>query len=262
MTKKFPDWAPPSIIKWYETSSEYQNDKVNRLRERLLSHPNMESVWKTLRKRSENEYTDGSTNFILFLYLVGRFKYAADRNKPSWEKLTTTKRKKLKLKIQGLIDELDECIDLVPGVMLEQMVDFLPLPEDVVLDLALRQDPHIKNMFGRDGYRNDLTKEMIKVYGFGRKIIKDSLKSLKIISKNIDPEFGLLKRPGKVNSIQLYFIRKLGLYLKRTYGTFLYEVIANTASVLYENSNIDKDVVRHAIKGIDMNKVNKYKHYL
>ena len=143
MAEKFPDWAPQIAIKWYEDSIKCNDDTRNKLREILLSHPNMESVWKTLRRRKSIYGESGeTTDYIVFFRRAVHLKLLADSNKPNWEKLTPIKRKKLKLKIESLIDELGECIDLVPNVMLENMVDFLP--EDIVLDLAVRQDKKIK----------------------------------------------------------------------------------------------------------------------
>ena len=93
---------------------------------------------------------------------------------------------------------------------------------------------------------------------FGGNIIKAFLKTLIKVSKEIDPEYGLLKRPEKENAGELLFVRRLGIFLYSYYGSFLYEVVANTASAILDNPDIDKDTVRFALKGIDMDVVNKY----
>ena len=97
MAEKFPDWAPQIAIKWYEDSIKCNDDTRNKLREILLSHPNMESVWKTLRRRKSIYGESGeTTDYIVFFRRAVHLKLLADSNKPNWEKLTPIKRKKFR----------------------------------------------------------------------------------------------------------------------------------------------------------------------
>jgi len=253
MAIKYPDWAPQAVIKFYEKSvidnefGPYQQHIKN-----LLIHQNMESVWKALIKRKKME-----GHLVRFVVKVLFARIEADRNDPAWEKMTITKRKELKSKVECLIDELDECMYLVPSVMKEDIVDLLP--KDVAFDLAVRR---FEVSYRGRTYReiSKLYKEGDRIPGFGRIMIIDFLRCLKKVCENIDPEFGLLKRPGKINSNQLLFIRRLGNYLRHQYGAFLYEVIANTTSVVFE-TEIHKDEVRDSLKAVDWDRVNKYGFY-
>jgi len=160
--------------------------------------------------------------------------------------INNSKKKKIKTKIEKLASELYELTKIVPEPLLRDIVDFLP--EDVIYELAVKEDERIKDLYSEGDY----------IPGIARKLTYDFMETLIKVSKEIDPEYGLLKRPGKENAGELLFVRRLGIFLYSYYGSFLYEVVANTASAILDNPDIDKDTVRFALKGIDMDVVNKY----
>jgi len=270
MSKKFPDWVPTIVTDYYlavETMQE-QNIIVEAMQElnisefelegsplmplpleileKLITDNQMERVWKSLSKRIND-----SGDYLEFIEQIAFATWSQnewDSLKKSEKKAWIKKTSKLALELSGLFSKYDfddefnmhSFIDEKSASwMLNNIKKNYP---DMWIEHVSRLEDHRS--------KNELLENLfLSVFGEIKmwkylKNISDEIKG------KVDIDSGILKRPNTKNSHVLFFIRELGKYIENKYGTPLYDVIANTACVLFDDPTIDKDRVRFALRPV------------
>jgi hypothetical protein len=116
-------------------------------------------------------------------------------------------------------------------------------PEDLI------EDHTIKWFLEDMGFTNlqSFDMDMLRI-SLGGPAIDSILEDIAEKAEKYAQEKNLVKHPNSANAEVHYFIRSVSAYCRLKYKLPLHEVVAITASVIFNRSNIDKDYVRKNIK--------------
>jgi len=279
MTKEFPDWAPEPLVSAYikRDSGKAQSGPSiglkfydNDILYKILTDPKMEKVWKSLIKKS-NKPED-----IYSFYITVQ---KASWGPTHWDKKTLTEKKDWVTKVTTKCAELKKLFENSPyfytaydflGYWDKHIIlvwlnratdidfviekghleivhpDICELYEDAIID-AWNES---KGVYEESELFKELDFEVEKILWdfFESPNIKEYLDEMSRKINLLLSEDSILKRPNIENREKVYFIRTLGDYLQKRYGTPLYEAIVKTACVILDDSTIDKEIVISALK--------------
>jgi len=72
----------------------------------------------------------------------------------------------------------------------------------------------------------------------------------------------VISKTGDKSLKRVYMIRQISNYFKNIYGKPLYETTANICVLVFDDTSIDRDTVRSALKGFDLQRIHRWKREL
>jgi hypothetical protein len=266
MPKKFPDWAPTCLIKERSRicSDEHQKNNLDIL-EKLLTDNRMETVWKAINKRADDE-----SILIEFYFEI----LSAHRGPSKWAKKTKTKQEAWKKKVITQVSDLNTSLKEHDFFNFGYYLIPLEVKIDIIKNLKL-DDEYIKIILeaidknvGRKREKINLT--LNKETGESESIVMNTdelltgvlceslgrftntetmLDTLSSHVDNIDTDSNFLKQPSADDAHIIYFMRRLANKNMQCFGQPLYEVVSNTTSVIYD-IDISKERARDTVKHV------------
>ena len=204
---------------------------------RLISNGSMRSVWRSIEKHADGEH--GAVEFFS----------ACENAIAGWRgeaKRTRAERNGLLLRVQKLASEL--------SLMLHDCPDF-----DYFSIANMIDDGHLKVIAdGIASHEVDIPGYQLRVspdendYRYFRMSFSEAIPSVhKVLeevgerAKKIAEQDVIVKKPGSTKSEVHYFVRWLSDYCRDQYSKPLHEVVAITASVVFDDNAIDSSYVAH-----------------
>jgi len=263
--KGYPDYVPEYVTNLYETHKKWVNDfsiqsqedrpeefdrleKKTKVLHELIYHENMDTVWRRLWKREKKRDVDAHTHVTQYgVALVANAIMEGLHGGSPWEPLTPKVRETegdaLVKEIRNLSRKLAKyCVN-------ERALGLLTEGEEV-------------EIVRWGGLMIGATKEQVDYFEKRKCQIAMPLGAINInlsmaaMLKRCANQFEAdephkkahLRQPGHEGSKLILFVRTLGKYIKNRYGLYLYETIANIASIFFPDDDIDEDKVRFILK--------------
>ncbi len=279
---KYPEWAPLSLVELYERKSDpalsgdtsqaldpesiladilqkadraVSEDNIENLRrqlyrnvignslppeeelallEKLIADQRMKTVWAALSKRSKDQHEDP-----LQFFSVCQRGIAGWRGDP---KQTPAERKAFYQDLYDAVVRLDVLMNEAAGL------DFYSI-EDLIQDSSIETITDASDI--PPAYSSDATMESSYLKFSLSEIMPSFHTILRDISEKailLRDEAAPIKKPNSQKAGAHFFIRMLSGYLRNSYGQPLNEVVALTASVVFELPNCDESYVRKIAK--------------
>lgn len=279
---RYPDWAPPGLVELHRLKLEYTKsttgfnpvdpesfiesivrehggklsaDGVENLRQRLYRNsfvglPNAEStemlgrligsesmrgVWRAIDRHADGEH--GAVEFFS----------ACENAIAGWRgeaKRTKAERNALLLRVQELASELSlmlhDCPDfdyfsianMIDDEHLKVIADGIASHEVEVPGYQLRFTPDEDDL---RYFRMGMSDAIPTVHKVLEQVAK---RAKKIAAQDV-----IVKKPGSQNAQVHYFVRSLSDYCRTQFSKPLHDVVAVTASVIFQDANIDSPYV-------------------
>jgi hypothetical protein len=210
-----------------------ENEEISLL-EKLISDQNMKSVWTTLSKRYTDEWQDPRQFFDVCQRGItgwrGDLKQTPAERREFYQEIYDTV-----LKLWSLMNKASAFDDysisgLIKDDSIEWLRDVLDMP-DIYSQGDEMELSYVKSCL------SEITPQLYQV-------IEDIAET----SKKYRDEAIVVKKPNSQNAGAHFFINTLSHYCRKTYGQPLNEVVAITASVVFDLQNCDEAYVRKIVK--------------
>lgn len=273
---QYPKWAPYRLLEMHQMRSKYQTVELGIssdyvVLERLITHPDMEKVWRSLTKRAEKsgKYHQEKEDKIQTGYIPPHHgQWQIDywincsqffsgplgperKTRSELNELTDKAARKAK-ELAYLIDEIDVTTS-VWCALTERQANF------VWSSFGSSSDPVISNPTKNPLLENAANGSMNRFleYAMHRhpelgKYLRQLASYLEALPIEVDKRravknLGAENKP-KERTQRNYFVRKLSRYVKNVYGTPLYLVVAATARAVLQDEAIDEQTVHHLVR--------------
>jgi hypothetical protein len=250
-----------------ETYDRLSVEELSELLSKLLSDSRMESVWKAIEKRIYAQ----NTFFHFYIEIL-----SARMGPDNWGKLTNSEKEAWKTKVLRQISELNNSLKEHRSLNFDSYLEdhqlihsgYYMIPRHLQLKILkqLEIDSDVLNglLKSIDDSKDGITaEEQIAHITIDWNIDEEVMKRLTVNLEpltteemlnvfssrimNINTKSRILKHPNSDNAHIVFFMRKLAEFNMTLLGSALYEVIANTTSVVFD-IDISKERVADTIK--------------
>lgn len=228
------DWA--SVRRYLDRALPLSDQESKELLGRLLTDQRMKDVWKTLAKRQKsNEYCYNFWDACV----------TAIRGWRNSQKLTTKERQTFLAELGEHARDLRRMFFASDQFYFYQTGDLIDDKETDWLIDTLEIKPTEK--MGLDS-SDELRGYVHFMLGAVVPSVVDILSDIESKTVELLNEEVLVKKPNSKKAPIHYFVRRLSEYLRKGYGQPLHDVVAATASVVFDGQSIDSDQVRKLLK--------------
>lgn len=251
---KYPEWAPKPLQAWLDHRPHLaaepmivENTPAGQYAviHRLCTHPNMELVWKRLRKRyfslAEENKRESSGAFPFDLtgaVLYGLF------GKMGWDALTPAEAEKKRDQLVNQLSALAETLRDFP-VSKGLFDDFTDEERGGLSSAIIVQAVCGRGLNLSGAELTDIIGTQVKKESFASASppLDELLTRIAArISSGVHQP--LIKSPNRTGADVRFFVVCVGEFLQNEFGTPLYEILANLGMAFFPDAELDENKVR------------------